>query len=119
MSNMKFEQANMDYLEDLSNGNPQLIREIIQLFIKQTPEDMELLSTYIKQGEWEKAYRQAHHIKPTLAYVGANQMRQELQEIESLAKNRQDLHSLRDRFDKLTPRFNTLYKELETYLATV
>ena len=119
MNNMKFEQANMDYLIDLSGGNTQLIREIIGLFIKQTPADMELLSTYIKQGEWEKAYKQAHHIKPTLAYVGANQMREELQEIESLAKNRQELHSLPDKFDKLTPRLNTLYKELELYLETI
>lgn len=119
MNNMKFEQANMDYLIDLSGGNTQLIREIIVLFIKQTPIDMELLSNYIQQGEWEKAYKQAHHIKPTLAYVGANQMREELQEIESLAKNRQELHSLPGKFDNLTPRLNILYKELEMYLETI
>ncbi len=118
MSNMKFEQANMEYLEDLSGGNPHLIREIVGLFIKQTPADMQLLSTYIQEGEWEKAYKQAHHIKPTLAYVGANVMREELQEIESHAKNRQDLHLLQDKFNRLIPRLDTLYRELELYLET-
>ncbi|WP_257670106.1 Hpt domain-containing protein [Parapedobacter tibetensis] len=119
MSKTRFELANMDYLEDLSGGNTQLIREIIELFIKQTPHDIELLSSYIQQQEWEKAYKQAHHIKPTLAYVGANQMREELQEIERLARERQDLHLLSHKFAELAPRLDILYKELKAYLETI
>jgi len=116
---MNFEQANMDYLEDLSGGNTKLIREILELFIRQTPPDMELLVSYIQQEEWEKVYKQAHHIKPTLAYVGANGMRMELQEIETLAKNRQELQSIPEKFNALLPRLETLYKELEEYLKTI
>ncbi|MBK1439440.1 Hpt domain-containing protein [Parapedobacter sp. ISTM3] len=119
MNNMNFEQANMDYLEDLSGGNTQLIKEILELFIKQTPPDIELLSSYIQQNDWEKVYRQAHHIKPTLAYVGANGMRQELQEIENLAKNRQGLDLIPEKFNALLPRLETLYQELKTYLETL
>lgn len=80
---------------------------------------MELLSTYIRQEDWEKAYKQAHHIKPTLAYVGANQLRQELQEIENSAKNRQNLDSLAIKFAKMSPRLEVLYGELNAYLAMI
>lgn len=119
MDNMNFEQADMAYLMDLSGGNTQLIKEILQLFVKQTPPDMEVLSTYIQQEEWEKVYKQAHHIKPTLAYVGANGMREELQEIESLAKNRQDVDSIAGKFNALLPRLEALYGELNAYLRTI
>ena len=119
MNNMNFEQADMAYLMDLSSGNTQLIKEILQLFVKQTPPDMELLSAYIQQEDWEKAYKQAHHIKPTLAYVGANQMRQELQEIEDLAKNRRDLDSIPTKLATLMPRLEVLYRELDAYLETI
>lgn len=119
MNNMNFEQADMAYLMELSNGNTQLIREILELFVKQTPPDMELLSTYIRQEDWERAYKQAHHIKPTLAYVGANQLRQELQEIEDSAKNRQHLDSLATKFATMLPRLEALYGELNAYLKTI
>lgn len=109
----------MDYLEDLSGGNTLLIKEILQLFVKQTPPDMELLGSYIQQGDWENVYRQAHHIKPTLAYVGANGMREELQVIESIARNRQDLDSITEKFNALLPRLEALYGELNAYLRTI
>src|SRR3546814_2232633 len=95
MNNMNFEQADLAYLMDLSSGNTQLIREIQELFIKQTPPDVERLAAYIKQEDWENTYKQANHIKPTLAYVAANQMRQELQEIENDAKHRQNTEPIR------------------------
>lgn len=119
MNNINFEYANMDYLEDLSGGNTQLIKEILALFIKQTPPDMELLASYIEKEEWEKVYKQAHHIKPTLAYVGANGMRAELQEIETLAKNRQELNQIPVKFDALLPKLEILYGELKAYLQII
>lgn len=119
MNNMNFEQANMAYLIELSSGNTQLIREILELFIKQTPPDMELLSTFIQEENWEKVYKQAHHIKPTLAYVGANELRQELQEIENSAKNRQHLHTVAANFAAMLPRLEALYGELNAYLKTI
>ena len=119
MNNMEFEQADMAYLMDLSNGNTQLIKEILTLFINQTPPDMELLSEYIRQADWEKAYKQAHHIKPTLAYVGANQLRQELQEIEDAARHRRHLDTIGDRFTAMLPRMDVLYRELAGYLETI
>ncbi|MGK6349703.1 Hpt domain-containing protein [Parapedobacter sp. DT-150] len=116
---MNFEQANMSYLEDLSGGNTQLIREILELFIKQTPADVDLLASHIEQGDWESVYKQAHHIKPTFAYVGANDMRGALQEIESLAKNRQDLDLIPAKFSALTPQLQVLYSELRAYLLLI
>jgi|SRR5690606_3750681 len=119
MNNTNFEQADLTYLIDLSSGNTQLIREILELFIKQTPSDIELLATHIAQEDWESAYKQAHHIKPTLAYVGANQMRQELQEIEDDAKHRKSVGAIAAKLAVMLPRLDVLYGELNAYLKTL
>ncbi|MEC3881167.1 Hpt domain-containing protein [Parapedobacter sp. 10938] len=119
MNKMNFEQADLAYLMDLSNGNTQLIREILDLFIKQTPSDMQLLTTYVEQEDWESAYKQAHHIKPTLAYVGANEMRQELQEIEDDAKHRQNVDGIAAKLATMLPKLDVLYGELRAYLKTI
>lgn len=119
MNNMNFEQADLTYLMDLSSGNTQLIREILELFIKQTPPDIELLASYIAAKDWEGAYKQAHHIKPTLAYVGANHMRQEFQEIEDDAKHRQNVDAIAAKLTALLPRLDVLYGELKAYMKTL
>lgn len=119
MSNKNFKYANMDYLQDLAGGNMQLIKEIIQLFVQQTPPDMALLASYVDQEAWEQAYKQAHHIKPTLAYVGANEMRSELQEIETLAKNQQELNLVPTKLEALSQKLEILYEELKAYLQTL
>ncbi|MGV3761656.1 Hpt domain-containing protein [Parapedobacter sp.] len=119
MNNMNFEQADLTYLMDLSSGNTQLIREILELFIKQTPVDVALLAAYVEQEDWEHAYKQAHHIKPTLAYVGANPMRQELQEIEDDAKHRQNVDAIAGKLATMLPRLDVLYGELRAYLKTI
>ena len=119
MNNMNFNQADLTYLMDLSNGNTVLIREILELFIKQTPADMEVLSGYVAREDWDKAFKQAHHIKPTLAYVGANHLRQELQEIEDAAKHRQEVESIAPKIAAMLPQLDVLYGELKAYLETI
>lgn len=119
MSNTSFKEANMGYLQDLSGGNPHIIREILELFIKQTPEDVKLLAAYIEQAHWEKVYQQAHHIKPTMSYVGAEAIRAEIQEIEDWAKNRNKLDKLPEKFHALQSRLDTLYRELNGYLESI
>ena len=119
MNNMNFNQADLSYLMDLSNGNTMLIREILELFIKQTPVDMGVLADHVAQEDWEKAYKQAHHIKPTLAYVGANHLRQELQEIEDAAKHRQRVESVAPKIAAMLPQLEVLYSELKAYLETL
>lgn len=113
-----FTEANMAYLEDLSGGDHTLIMEMIQLFLRQTPGYLERLEDHIQEDDWPNTQSMAHHIKPTLAYMGAENMRKSLIRIELLAKE-EPVHTeiLKSEFAELMERFDVLFKELEEHLS--
>ncbi|HZH54791.1 MAG TPA: Hpt domain-containing protein [Sphingobacteriaceae bacterium] len=113
-----FKEADMSYLEDLSGGDQSLIIEMLRLFLSQTPGYLDSLSRHIDLGDWSNTQSMAHHIKPTLAYMGAEDMRQALIRIEQMAKaDPVDSVVLRREFSVLRGRFEVLFKELEGHLG--
>jgi|GEM_PF-5922919 len=116
---MEFEVGNTQYLEQLSNGNTAIIRQIAELFLEQTPGDVDLLVAYIRDEDWDAVYKQAHYLKPTLIYVGAKGLHTEISTIERLAKGRQELHKLPAMVDHMRSKLATLYDELNAYLKTI
>jgi HPt (histidine-containing phosphotransfer) domain-containing protein len=114
---VEFKEANMGYLLDLSGGDHSIIREMITLFLEQTPKDLQTLSSHIADKNWSGTQAMAHHIKPTLGYVGAEDMRLEIQQIEEMAKLPEvPAAEIAERFRKLTDRFQVLLSELKIYL---
>lgn len=116
-------KVNLAYLEDLTSGDPSMIREIIELFLKQTPGDLSRLESAIEKGDWISVKNLAHHIKPTLSYVGAENIRDEMQWIERCAgdvvpdqKMTPDIMRV---FERLKPKFEDLFAGLHTYLIAL
>jgi HPt (histidine-containing phosphotransfer) domain-containing protein len=114
---MNFKEANLNYLIELSGGEPSIIGEMIRMFLEQTPNHVQDLAKAIENHDWEQIKGMAHHIKPTLAYMGAEEMRKVLQEIETLASERKDYEIIVNEFEVVLPRFQTLFQELGSYLA--
>jgi len=116
---MNFKEANMKYLMDLSGGEPSIMREMVHLFVTQTPFHLEQLAGFIENRDWENIRSMAHHIKPTLSYMGAENMRMILQEIEKMAEEKRDYDQIVADFIPLRQRFEVLFVELADYLATL
>lgn len=112
-----FKEASMNYLEELSGGDNSIIMEMIQLFMTQTPGYLDTLATHIANQDWVQAHNMAHHIKPTLAYMGADDMRLKMVKLEKMFQDdpvpETELNQL---FTLLRIRFVTLFSELETQL---
>lgn len=110
----------MAYLTELAGGDPAIIKEILVLFLDQTPSDVAKLGAHIANGDWPATHLIAHHIKPTLSYVGAERIRLEIQEIEQTAKQPEgDKQQISARFDALSSRFELLFAELKGYLDSL
>jgi HPt (histidine-containing phosphotransfer) domain-containing protein len=116
---MEFKIANTSYLEDLSNGNAVLIRQIVELFLEQTPGDIDQLMARIQEQDWDAVHKQAHYLKPTMVYVGAKDLHEQITTIDRLAKGREELHKLPEMANSIMPQLAILYEELAAYLHTL
>ncbi|SEN36420.1 HPt (histidine-containing phosphotransfer) domain-containing protein [bacterium A37T11] len=109
-------EADLTYLDELAGGNTDFMREIIEMFISQTPIDLALLRQLIFEGDWNRVADQAHRIKPTLHYVGAAALREEMQRMENNARTGTELEGLQAHLNELQPRFDALITVLGTAL---
>ncbi len=96
--------------------NNALIAQFLQLYLVQIPVDLSALNEAMDSKDPIEISNKAHHIKPTMEYIGATSLRTELQELETAAKNGADMQQLKKLFDILLPQFNTLFVEIKDYL---
>lgn len=114
---MAYQEANLEYLEDFSSGNYEIVKEIISLFLTQTPQDLKSLEDYLNSQNWDSAKSMAHHIKPTLFYVGAEDLRNQLQFIESHILDENERFDIVNSFPIIKNRFEVLFRELKDYMS--
>ena len=93
---------------DRLSGDGALIREVVNVFLEETPKSMRALDKFIKQRQKDDAARWAHTIKGSAANVGGNQFRAVAARIET-ACNSADWREA----EVLIPRFNKQFEFLE------
>ncbi|MFE7088762.1 Hpt domain-containing protein [Sphingobacterium spiritivorum] len=99
--------------------NSDIIREFITLYVAQTPVDEEALRTAIRNNNLNEIASKAHHIKPTMEYIGAFALKDRIITIESLAKEQADINLIKDEFAILEKQLQDLYQELQHYLNSL
>ncbi len=57
---------NLNYLKEISSGDIDFEKDIINTFLKNIPEEMEQLANAIKEKNIEKTHHYSHKMKPSL-----------------------------------------------------
>jgi HPt (histidine-containing phosphotransfer) domain-containing protein len=91
----------MKYLESVSQGNTAFIIDMLNIFITRTPETFEILRKAIQEEDWQSVGFYAHKLKATYAYVGLEELKNTIIEIEQKAKKITDTHTITELFDYL------------------
>jgi|GEM_PF-520208 len=73
-------------LEKISGGDKETIRQVVRLFIKQTPEAVDQIKKAYANSELDAVAKTAHRIKPTIDLLGISRSAQDVRAVESLAK---------------------------------
>ena len=77
---------NLVAIEEMSRGNKEFIRKIVQIFIEQTPIAVEEIKNALHGGNLNTVRIVAHRIKPNIDNFGIGSLKQEIRTIESLAE---------------------------------
>ncbi len=81
----------LTYLEELSAGDPGFVKSIITQFVSEAPIAIEKIKINTEQGKWSELNEQVHKFSSNLAFIGLNDIKKELNKVESASKNLTDL----------------------------
>ena len=103
----------LSYLEQVCSGNKALVAKMIDLFIEQTPQQMELLRKHAVSGDWHEFFNVAHKVKSSLSMMGVKSLESSMQELEEYSKNKIKLHVIPDLLDHVADTCEHILKEIE------
>lgn len=98
------------------DGDEELIREVLGIFLDDTPKILEDLKTAINGALPEAVAKAAHTLKGASANIAANRLRDQAYQLEMKAKSG-DLANASDLYAKLEAEFGELKTHLAQYLA--
>ncbi|NGM62969.1 hypothetical protein G5B30_13740 [Sphingobacterium sp. SGG-5] len=95
-----------------------LIQQFVDMYTAQCPVDFDKLSKSIQQNDRQGIADMAHHMKPTMEYVGATALRLDFQELECVATTA-DRADIVEKFNILHAKFRDFMRELSHYRASI
>lgn len=102
----------LSYLTEMVGHNPEFMIEFFDTFIKQTPFYVAELEDALSSKNWEKVANCAHKIKPTFTYIGRNDVKDLVQEIEHNACSENAIDLIPNQVDDLKGFLQKIYLQL-------
>lgn len=93
--------TNLAYLRTLSNGDEGFIKEMLALFIEQTPELLEKMTKYLELKDWKSLGTVAHKMKPSVMFVGLKEIEADLKRVEEYTTERINTENIPIILDKI------------------
>lgn len=87
----KSQIVNLTYLEDMSGGSEEIIKEMISIFISQVSEFAEEMKDLYDKKEYFTLGNLAHKVKSSISIMGMESLAKEMKEFELLAKEEKDV----------------------------
>ncbi|HSH65122.1 MAG TPA: ATP-binding protein, partial [Bacteroidia bacterium] len=92
----KAKVINLDFLIDSMGGKKDVIRETIDIFLSQMPEDLEIINEAVKIGDYLKIKNYAHKMKSTVSIIGIRALKPVLEEMENLGAAKKDMERIKE-----------------------
>lgn len=105
-------RIDLSYLEEVTGGSTDLIKEMLELFLSETPQQIQSIQEKCRLKEWQSVSAEAHKLKPTFLYVGLKDANEKLVKIEHGARNNQNLDELIELINLVEEEFNNVKPEI-------
>jgi HPt (histidine-containing phosphotransfer) domain-containing protein len=66
--------TDLTYLKKVSNGDNDFIKEMIVVYLRETPEALNNLENYLKNKDWKKFKEIIHKMKPSFSFFGLKKL---------------------------------------------
>ena len=83
--------TNLDYLKEITGGEPEIMNEFIQMFFDQLPEFRDGLTNYLAEKKWKELGELAHKAKSSVMTFGMNDLGHRLKELQLKTQKLEDI----------------------------
>lgn len=104
----------LSILEEMDDA--EYTKEIITLFLKDTPRQLKELREALTAGTFETVYKTAHKLKSSAGILQANKLIHWLAQIETIAKEGKANEQLNSSLKNAEQEYNSLEQQLKAYL---
>jgi hypothetical protein len=97
----------LEFVEEMSGGNEEFTKQLIELFIESVPESIEKINKFYENEEYEKLGKEAHKLKSTIQTVQIPSFIEKIKDMEHIGKTGEELDKLPDlieEFNEIMPR---------------
>lgn len=109
----------LSYLSEMSGDSAEFMIEMLEAFQKQTPIYLADLERAVEAEDWKATSECAHKMKPTFYYVGREDVRDHMQEIERNARELKNLEQIPAAFSEAKAFAEILYRQLDEAKAVL
>lgn len=116
---MTYEIINPEIIISSMMDDKNMIKQFVEMYLMQSPADFANLASSIESSDHVHVRDYAHHIKPTMAYIGAQSLQQNFQELEDMARDRSDFSEIEAKFESTKIHFERMLLELRMFLESM
>lgn len=107
--------TNLANLRKMSNNDETFIREMISTFCNNTPSILEEMQKALDNKNWQAVGDMAHKIKPNLAFMGIDSLKEPILEIEHSGREEKNIDTLPKKVETLISKVNDAIEELKNF----
>jgi HPt (histidine-containing phosphotransfer) domain-containing protein len=109
--------VNLESIEEWANGDVGTMKEIIRLFVENTPPTLDLLGKAIGEWDWENVVRYAHKLKSSYGIVIIGNSLELIQGIEQAGREQRDEERIKTDFKIIRDQYAGAVKEFDVFIG--
>ena len=103
----------LTYLERVCEGDTEFMQEMISAFVETIPETLVEMKNANAAADWPGLARIVHKMKPSLAFMGIEELKGNVLELEALAKAGTDIKGIGNLVERVNATANQAIAELK------
>lgn len=87
---------NLEYLEEVTGGEAEIMKEFIEMFFEQIPEFRDGLKNYLANKQWKELGELAHKAKSSVMTFGLNDLGMHLKQLQLKTQQLSEIETYQD-----------------------
>lgn len=109
--------TNLSYLKEITGGEPEIMKEFIQMFFEQIPEFRDGLSSHLANQKWKELGELAHKAKSSVMTFGMNELGYRLKELQLKTQRLEEIETYKEYVDEFLAEIAQAEEELNADLS--